>query len=274
MSLFKYFSLSIRDCPKLEDVAQQLSLRFKTIRFSPASVLNDPFEFLPDTSIIDTQEFFELLKPHYISEIKAKQPNLNDEEIYEIAQQKFKNNSSIRKQEALKEFLDLRPARILCLSKIAPDDPEALLLWSHYTENHTGMVLEFDDAHTWIQQHAHKQGESHDYKEVQYHTKRAGWNGLAPNDEFLFRKSKCWIYEDEVRLIRFVGDKDFDTSKVDALIKYPPEMLLSVTLGINNVQEKEVCEALATNRELSHVILYKSELHPDEYKLMLKKLPR
>ena len=209
-----------------------------------------------------------------MSEIKAQKPHLNEEEIERESRQRFGKNALIRKQEAVKELLVFRPTRILCLSKIAPDNFKALLLWAHYTENHAGMVLEFDDAHTWIRQHTYKQGEHHDYKEVHYRTNRAGWNGLTPADEFLYTKSECWICEEEVRLIRFVGDKDFDTSKVDALVKFPPEMLLSVTLGVNNTQDAEVRGALAANHKLSHVILYRAQLHPDQFKLTLKKLHR
>ncbi len=274
MPFYKYFSISKRDCSKSEELAAQLSSRFQTIRFSPASALNDPFEFLPDTTIVESQGFFEFLKPHYVSEIKRKSPNLSEAEIEEKARQAFKRNSLIRKQEALKELLDRQPARIFCLSRIAPDKTEALLLWAHYTENHTGMVLEFDDTHDWIRRHTYKQGQPYNFQGVQYHAKRAGWNGLEPADDFLFRKSQCWIYEDEVRLIRFIGDRDFDTSKVDALVKFPPEMLLSVTLGVNNAQEKEARAALNSNGQLSHVGLFKAELHSDEYKLILTKLPR
>jgi len=275
MRLFKYFHpISKHRSPKSVDIIEQLSIRFRSVRFSPLDVFNDPFELLPDTAIVETPEFYRLLKPHYVSEIKAQQPLLNEEQTERECRQRFEDNVLIRKREAVKELLDFRPARILCLSKIAPDNPKALLLWAHYTENHAGMVLEFDDAHPWIQQHTYKQGERHDYKEVQYSTKRVGWNGLEPAEEFLYTKSQCWIYEQEVRLIRFVGDKEFDTSKVDALVKYPPEMLLSVTLGVNNTQETDVREALAASHDPSHVVLYRAELHLDEYNLTLKKLSR
>ena len=74
--------------------------------------------------------------------------------------------------------------------------------------------------------------------------------------------------------MRFAGDKDFDTSKVDALVKFPADLLRSVTLGVNNTTEKAVRDALNAKPDLLHVVLNRADLHPDEYRLTLTVLPR
>ena len=74
--------------------------------------------------------------------------------------------------------------------------------------------------------------------------------------------------------MRFVGDKDFDTSRVDALVGFPPDMLRAVTLGVNNASEKAVRAVLDANPKLSHVVLQKAELHFDEFRLVLTALHR
>lgn len=271
MPLFKYVR------PGRVDVIQNLA-----IRFSPPSEFNDPFELLPDTKVIETQEWIDFLKSEVVRNMKSEWPNLSEREIGEMFAQRYTQRISTQKQIALDSLREMSSSRsrILSLSKIAPDNPRALLLWGHYTENHTGMVFEFDDTHAWVQWHHFKKGESHDCQDVQYRAERPGWSGVSPTaefkpvEEFLYTKSEHWIYEQEIRLIRFVGDKDFDTSTVDALVKFPPDVLRSVTLGVNNTSEVIVRNALNANSKLAHVVLHKAELHPDEYRLSLAVLPR
>ncbi|HEY5505782.1 MAG TPA: DUF2971 domain-containing protein [Sedimentisphaerales bacterium] len=263
MPLFKYVK------PDLVKGIQNL-----TVRFSPPSEFNDPFELLPDTKVVETQEWIDSIKPEAVRDLKGELPNLSEREIEQMFLQRYTQRISTQKQIALDSMREMSISRILSLSKIPPDVPRALLLWGHYTENHTGMVFEFDDTHAWVQWHHFKHGESHDYQDVQYRVKRPGWNKLSPADEFLYTKSKHWIYEQEVRLIRFVGDKGFDTSTVDALVRFPADLLRSITLGVNNTSDKTVRDALNANSKLAHVVLYKAKLHPDEYKLTLAVLPR
>jgi hypothetical protein len=142
-------------------------------------------------------------------------------------------------------------------------------MWAHYAENHSGIVLEFDDAHEWVRSHDFEKGQSRDRKDVLYQGKRTGWNGLIPRDEFLYTKSECWAYEKEVRLLRFFGDKDFLPNTVDSLVMFPPQLLRSVTLGVNNTAEDQVLHAITARPELAHVKLRKAEIHLDEYKLIL-----
>ena len=53
------------------------------------------------------------------------------------------------------------PLRILCLSQVAPEAADSFLMWGHYTSNHTGFVLEFDDQHPWFTDHLPVEGEPH-----------------------------------------------------------------------------------------------------------------
>ncbi len=264
MSLFKYGNLD------LLKVIQNL-----TIRFTPRKEFNDPFELLPDTKIVETLS--DNMKLDVVRELKSQSPNLSVEEIEELFQRDYTEGIDRRKRIALSILMETaNNSRILCLSKIAPCDPKALLLWGHYTKNHSGMVLEFDEAHPWVSSHDYKTGEPHNRAEVQYQAKRVGWDLSnpslsAPADEFLYTKSDCWTYEKEVRLIRFINDKEFVPSRVDALVKFPPALLKSVTLGVNteNTTRAAVLTALGQNRDLDHVELRKAELHPDEYRLTL-----
>ena len=264
MPLFKYVN------PGRVDVIQNLA-----IRFSPPEEFNDPFELLPHMKIVETREWIDKAKRHVVSESKKKLPHLSEEEVERIFLQRYPQRIPTQKRIALEIARQTaRLNRILSLCKTAPDDSRALLMWAHYTQDHAGMVLEFDDAHAWLRWHDYKKGHSHNRADVIYSAKRAEWNDEFPADEFLYTKSEHWFYEQEVRLMRFAGDKDFDTSKVDALVKFPADLLRSVTLGVNNTTEKAVRDALNAKPDLLHVVLNRADLHPDEYRLTLTVLPR
>ena len=233
MPLYKYVT------PELVVVIQNLS-----IRFSPPSAFNDPFESLPDTKFLETKEWIDEAKTNVVRELSQALSHLSERSREEVFLQRYAERLQIYEQDALTALRELAAInRILCLSKVAPKDPGALLLWAHYTENHSGMVFEFDDNHAWVRRHDFKPGEAHDCASVIYSSKRAGCNwdptrGWQPAEEFLYTKSEHWIYEQEVRLMRFVGDKDFVASKVDALVRFPADLLRSVTLGVNNRPRK------------------------------------
>lgn len=264
MPLYKYVK------PERIDAIRNLA-----VRFSPPNEFNDPFELLPNMRIIETREWIDPVKQKVVPQLKKTSPSRSEGEIEQMFLQRYMQRKDIQKQRVLEIARKTAGVnRILSLSKTAPDDARASLLWAHYTENHTGIVLEFDDAHAWVRWHDYRKGEPHNRVDVLYRPERAGWNGLEPMKEFLYTKSEDWFYEQEVRLMRFVGDKDFDTSKVDALVRFPPELLRSVTVGVNNISEKTVRDALNANPNLSHVVLRRAELHPDEYRLVLRILPR
>jgi hypothetical protein len=232
---------------------------------------------LADTKVVETQEWIDRAKANVVRDSMKELPQFSEKEIERVFLRRYRERIHIQKQIALKKMRETNGGnRILSLSKTAPDDPKALLLWAHYTENHSGMVFEFVEPHAWVHWHDYKKCEPHNRVDVIYAAKRAGWNGRFPADEVLYTKSEHWIYEEEVRLIRMVGDKDFDTAKVDALVSFPPDLLRSVTLGVNNTNETEklVRHALNANSGFSHVVLHKAELHPDEYRLTLSVLPR
>jgi hypothetical protein len=262
--LFKYVT------PDRIDVIRHLR-----IRFSPPSEFNDPFELLPDMRVIESPEWLDQLKSALVPQAKVEHPDLADPEIERLVLDRYAQRLGDQKKIALevaRKTADFN--RILSLSRVPPDDPDALLLWACYTTNHSGFVIEFDEAHPWVQYHKFKPGEAHDLKDVVYRPRRAGWNGLFPAGDFLFTKSAHWNYEKEVRLIRMVGDREFDRIPVDSLLFFPPDVLRSVTLGVNCTSANAVRAALNGNSKLQHVVLQQAELHPDEFALTLTKLSR
>ncbi len=265
MPLFKYLA------PKRVDVIENLR-----IRFSPPSAFNDAFELLPDTHVVETQEWLDQLAPQLTREILAQHPHLSGSALEKVIRKNYQRRMPRQKRIALDSArTSSAHNRILSLCKTPPEDPDALLMWGHYTDNHKGLVLEFDETHPWVTGHRFRQGEQHDLQAVAYGAKRAGWNGLMPKDEFLFTKSPHWEYEQEVRLFRFVGDPAFQsTDHADALLPFPPDLLRSVTLGVNHESPEGVRRVLNANPQLAHVTLRQAERHVDEFRLTLVAIER
>lgn len=265
MSFFKYLR------PGRVDVLEQLR-----IRFSPPSAFNDAFELLPNTHVVETQEWIDQLAPDLAREILARHPHLSRTELVQAVRENYRTRLPRQKKIALEAARRSHGhTRILSLCRTPPEDPAALLMWGHYTDNHHGLVIEFDEMHAWVIGHRYVQGEQHDLREVIYDPKRAGWNGLLPRDEFLFTKSPHWEYEKEVRLLRFAGDPLFQsTERADALLPFPPELLRSVTLGVNHGNPDSVRRVLDANPQLAHVALRQAERHVDEFRLTLVPIER
>lgn len=265
MPLFKYVPA------KRVDVIERLR-----ICFSPPSAFNDAFELLPDTRVVETAEWIDRLAPELTREIHAQHPGLCGPALESVIRERYQMRMPAQKRIAIEAARESSASnRILSLCQMPPDDPAALLMWGHYTDNHRGIVLEFDDAHPWVTDHRNRQGEPHDLRDVIYSETRAGWNGLMPRDEFLFTKSPHWAYEKEVRLFRFAGDPAFQsTEHVDSLLPFPPEVLRSVTLGVNHPDPANVVRTLDANPQLAHVALRQAERHVDEFRLTLLPIAR
>lgn len=114
--------------------------------------------------------------------------------------------------------------RVFCLSS----DPTSTLMWSHYSQHHQGICLEFD-ARNDVFGSALKV----DYRET--------YPGLAldsdDNDQAvlaLIAKSDVWEYENEFRIIAEEKSRAIasDTLKTDAnFLAYPPGSLKAVIVG-------------------------------------------
>lgn len=88
--------------------------------------------------------------------------------------------------------------------------------------------------------------------------------------DVLFVKSELWKYEQEVRLVRYVGKDANDLMDPNrSIATYPPSMLRRVFVGLNASPglETTIAASLATNPALSHVkVLRVKAIDPDEFK--------
>lgn len=240
------------------------------LKYNYPAYFNDPFDCLFDIKIDSTgfnKEEFERIVGDYV-------PDYIWTSQRKIIEKKINNPSLIAKHihKLRKEKLT-----ITCFNS----NPLSILMWSHYANNHQGMLLEF------------KIPKSNSLIEPipvlyddEYQTINTPWQKLenAENEnefmtmitrETIFRKSSEWSYEKEFRL---VGDP---STNIDfpLLQPYPPEYLSSVVMGAK-LQDHTIVKKLKDEIKIFNkkhklkIKIYKAQLKKGKYKLEVPDHPR
>ncbi len=228
--LYKYFSGSRNF---LED---------RLIRFSPRSVLNDPFEVRPSVEAMAM----------FLQSSDSFQGVPFDDILVAV---KKNQNKYFHTYYGIPMFNQLG---ILCLT----ESKRNLLMWAHYAESHKGYVIGFDISHEFFKFYR-KTDSWPDYENVgrvlpvKYDSFRSESVGCFT--EWYFQKSDEWIYEKEHRLIKpliscdvvkitdpsgKVVDEITDHGEISnldkighfqylCLFEVPKEAIVSVTFGAN-----------------------------------------
>lgn len=259
------------------------------IRFTPANEFNDPFECLSDSRLIEHEGWRRQCENHCVREMLADaevrrcnrhlSPTELEMEVRGIHQSRYAERLPELKRIALQQLSAARePLRILCLSLVAPDEPDAFLMWGHYTGNHQGFVIEFDDQHPWFLSHLPVRDEPHDAGAVEYQQRRPSWDiddagNASPRRSFVFTKSAHWRYEREYRLVRFLGTRSLEPGNPHSLVEFPLDSIQSVTLGANSKPGmKDKVVSICRRPELRRARLRKADIHPDAYLLTISEI--
>lgn len=226
------------------------------IRFSPRSVLNDPFEVRP--SVESMAMFFQ------------SSGSFNDREYKDILNEVRKNQEKYF--HMYYGIPMLNHLGILCLT----ESKRNLLMWSHYADSHKGYVVGFDTSHEFFNNYR-KTELWYEYENigkvlpVRYDSFRSESVGCFT--DWYFQKSDEWIYEKEHRLVLPLVSCDL-VRKTDpagkiveeindhneiiklnkighfqhlCLFKIPKEAIVSVTLGadIHPALQREILSSIA-----------------------------
>lgn len=200
-----------------------------SIRFTQPSAFNDPFELLPEINIpedlgkVELDMRFDLMSPARVPPVGElpydfKAPSCNDDA-----------SRSIRRD------LD-NSIGILCLTK----NPTSILMWSHYAEEYSGVMIEFDRDHEFFQ----------GVFEIDYRKNRPikDYSFFANSEDpirlsELCVKSKDWEYEQEVRLVRSLANCTMvnDSPKYPIyVLDLPIECIKSITFGERTSVENQI----------------------------------
>ncbi len=276
MALYKYVE------PVRIDV-----LRSGKIRFTPPHSLNDPFELNPYfMGLMDRARLLSELDSKYSTIVNATiraYPAAVRAEVErqvlamlvtegEQLRHEFEAMSAVEAKESGARILAWvnRKLGMLALSEV-PDD---ILMWSHYADGHKGMVLEFDDSHSWFNgMHPANPLFTRSLK-VQYGRERPALV-LDKFDQvtIFLAKSDRWKYEREVRVIRPLEEADEvrDGENIH-LFQIPPACITAVVCGCraDGAVLAEVRELARTDPRWRHLKIRRAWLNEVAYLLHIR----
>ena len=257
------------------------------LKVTDPTTFNDPFEFCPAINgVLNKQvfkRFWEQIKnsDNYYSkfsstynlknrnEFKRFFENISVDEAYEKLKEQYPNNFRSIINDTRKKLAKI--LRVLCFSNFDLIKPqEDILMWGHYTNNHSGLRITFDINRMKLDG---RQLVNIDYKKER--------TQIDLNDIFIdnvekklkiLLKEKCdlWSYEHEYRLLIYLSE--CGKAKVDDFtfdcIKISPDTILRVDIGVNakNDFKKNVLETLG-NKDFSHTEVKFAQIDDTEYKL-------
>lgn len=151
---------------------------------------------------------------------------------------------------------------VVCFSAAGARSP---LMWAHYADSHRGVCGVFhapSDPGFFV--NCFPVDYSDDFINVDWtatHTRHTDIGNV------IFRKSKCWSYEEEYRGVRQGNE--------DRLVHFKPQALAGLVLGASckGAHEQSI-EDLLVQRELDglpRVKLFRSELAPNRYKYLIQR---
>jgi hypothetical protein len=171
------------------------------------------------------------------------------------------------------------------------ETPHHPLMWSHYTNNHTGFVIEFDPDHEFFfaEGAAAEMGGLH---QVQYAAQRPKFDVLfdmsmvdaSPEqikewvDKVFFTKSKDWEYEGEWRVLKPLKDATtvHTTDAVDIhLFKLPSACIKSVILGqrMSATLKQEMVLSLRADTRYADLLISEAYSSDEDFKIEVGPYP-
>ena len=283
-SFYKYLASS-----RLDVIAN------RTLRFTQAGALNDPFELRPYFEQILDRDWLEAsidaepidlrpsLKKMYAELPVAQRRQRSEKQFLKFAEGHLRSNPQEYAQTIAatkKQMLDLvsgmaqwardefygaagRLVGILSLSETA----ENHLMWSHYAEQHRGLVVELDGENAFFDQRRIPDDDHYVLRPVIYPNEHPRYKDLLHLDRnsVYLTKGREWHYEREHRMtipLSLHSPLDSDSLEPIYLLRYPPEALQSVTVGTRASDEmvERVQSVLRGDAELAHVSLNRAVL--------------
>jgi hypothetical protein len=148
--------------------------------------------------------------------------------------------------------------RVYCLAERCDNS----LMWSHYTDSHKGICLEFDArADPFIQA-----------AKVIYRKTYPEFDITKPGYEPLITKSDVWAYEHEWRIIseERTGAQSTDTIKTDdGFLTLPPGVLKSIIIGCQAPEKSRELVANLVHAHAPEVLVRQATLTSDSYDLVI-----
>jgi hypothetical protein len=275
MVLYKYLT------PARLDVLER-----RRIRFTQPAAFNDPFEFKPYIESAASQDHLREYVEQNFDEILSRE--LKE---YPILSKLLPGESAIDLLRPLKScipglFQLMEPhflpgvstainsalnanVGVLCLSEIR----DSLLMWGHYTDNHEGFVIGFDQNHPFFSMRRGPEDEFGFLRQVKYcHSRPRVTMANTTGTEWFETKSDEWAYEKEWRMMRVLQDAESRLEGVPhpiCLYGFPADAVVEIVAGLRS--SPELRDRLRTmSKGYPKAKLFQAQEHSSEYALLLK----
>jgi hypothetical protein len=237
MILYKYTNIEV-GCKILVN---------KSVRFTQPQYLNDPFDMRPDFS----ETYF-------------------DDDNDETQLSDFGDKQNEIKKEEIDGYYQIinRDVGIFCLT----EKPNNSLMWSHYADNHKGILIGFDTDNDFLNDN----NENITVKKIIYNNSKLKIKDIYTENEFnnsLLEKSKDWEYENEWRSIRLLNEADSNCGEIH-LFNFDPIIIKEIYFGANIAQcDKEIIlHILKYTNNYKHIKLFQIEIDNSSYDLKIEEI--
>ena len=276
MKLYKYFH------PDRADV-----LKNGVIRFSPPTVLNDPFELKPHISELFTKDF---VRSNFKENLSDTLTNFYTEFSNET-KQKFSLESllMIAKNDpsrVIKFFYDYEnKARLICQNKMEDvfgrmigilcltETPNNLLMWAHYADSHQGFAIEFNSSNIFFDRRKTEEDDFRHLRKVIYSKERPNIV-LSELDTFapFLTKGLEWSYESEWRIMdhletasKIIGE---GPSAIH-LFEFPKSAIKRVIFGckISESKKDEILKIIESSKNYQQIACVQAQIHESKFEL-------
>jgi hypothetical protein len=301
MNAFKYLS------PERTDV-----LLNQYIRFTQAKYLNDPFEFLPFISRVmdveDANNFYTQQIEPILAEYGNQDITIEDIPIEfrsQIPDEVVKQIATLTINKAFNLAPEFHPKNLIpsifashrhisyaaairdkwqdifgILSLASAYDN--ITMWSHYSSNHSGFVIEFDLTNTFFDRRKKENDLIRCVKKVKYESNRPNiklYDSNLPEtellsflaDSILLTKSTHWESEQELRMISDLKETDQVLelgNQIVHLNRFESTAIRAVYCGVNidtHVRNKII--AILEEPRYVHVKLFQGVLNQSQYRI-------
>ena len=270
MKLYKYYSVK----------GGIATLRFGRLRLSPPNTFNDPFEFGMNV------DYSAVSKDGLKEYLRTSTEMFNAwREIHAPGQDSF----SIRRyyDDHLDEIVDERfaafPGNVLAEQEKSCDraskfwavtcfceNHDSILMWSHYAEQHEGMLIEFDSNHLPFHNDPESLVKVRYSKDKPVYIYKFGMEGFEEQFQiFSIQKHIGWQYEQEWRMI--IPQKSLVQGKCAPLFV---GAVKAVTFGCRCKPEtQQSVLGILKNPILGHIKKFRAKPNQTEYKLDIVEMP-
>lgn len=249
----------------------QFDLHMDEDRDALAQKLNDKFiKAITSDEAVSIPPIFTGIAEYWKNVLKDSNRELTPEELdgwLEAAKEGVANLAASNERTNQEVRSILEDTTIFCLA----ETHDNLLMWAHYTKNHTGAVIKFlnvldMDSPLKLAQPVKYSREMPKMNYENLLDKRDFINNIY--NLITLTKSIDWAYEKEWRIVSALRDK----SNTSEILPFASEELGAVYLGCKMLNEDKEEIINATTNNFPKAEIYQASKHDKEFKLVFEKI--